>query len=485
MKITSDVFEAYLKCPTKSWLRSCGEPSAGATYPEWVKAQNDSYRTTGTERLLAESPKDEVALSPDVENAKSAKWRLASGLAVQAQMNFCVLESELHAVERVPAEGRGKPAQFIPIRFLFTNKLSKDDKLLLALDAFALSKSLGREVSVGRIIHGDDHATLKVKISAMTSEVRKHIEKIATLLANATPPALVLNHHCAACEFQARCKQKAVEKDDLSLLSNMPEKERTRLHRKGIFTVTQLSYTFRPRRRPKKLCDKREKYHHSLKALAIREKKIHIVGSPELKLEGTLVYLDVEGLPDRDFYYLIGLRIGNGESAVQHSLWAESVEDEGKIWRDFLTILETVENPILIHYGSYETTFIRHMHERYGEPQGNSSAAEALQSPLNLLSVIFTQFYFPAFSNGLKDVASSIGYRWADAVSSGLESIAWRCRWEPPLELRSLRLIWFGKSAFCLCIPARKGCTGLVGDQGYAWSRRHPPPAKSAGPVQR
>jgi hypothetical protein len=106
MKITSDVFEAYLKCPTKSWLRSCGEPSAGATYPEWVKAQNDSYRTTGTERLLAESPKDEVALSPDVENAKSAKWRLASGLAVQAQMNFCVLESELHAVERVPAEGR-------------------------------------------------------------------------------------------------------------------------------------------------------------------------------------------------------------------------------------------------------------------------------------------------------------------------------------------------------------------------------------------
>ena len=80
-------------------------------------------------------------------------------------------------------KGRGKPPQFIPIRFLFTNKLSKDDKLLLALDAFALSKSLGREVSAGRIIYGDDHATLKVKTSAMTSEVRKRIEKIAALLA--------------------------------------------------------------------------------------------------------------------------------------------------------------------------------------------------------------------------------------------------------------------------------------------------------------
>jgi hypothetical protein len=44
MKITPALFEAYLKCPTKCWLRSTGEPSSGGSYPEWVKAQNDSYR---------------------------------------------------------------------------------------------------------------------------------------------------------------------------------------------------------------------------------------------------------------------------------------------------------------------------------------------------------------------------------------------------------------------------------------------------------
>jgi predicted RecB family nuclease len=170
-------------------------------------------------------------------------------------------------------------------------------------------------------------------LSALAGEVRKRLEKIAALLSNPAPPDLVLNRHCAECEFQARCREKAIERDDLSLLAGMSEKERKNLHGKGIFTVTQLSYTFRPRRRPKRLRDKREKYHHSLKALAIREKKIHIVGGPELKIEGTPVYLDVEGLPDRDFYYLIGLCIGNGESAVQqHSLWADTVADEGKIW---------------------------------------------------------------------------------------------------------------------------------------------------------
>jgi len=253
MKITPDVFEAYLKCPTKCWLRSTGEPSAGNTYSEWVKTQNDSYRVSETRRLLAGSPKDEVVFSPDMENVEGAKWRLASSFAVQARMDSCVLESELHAVERVPAEGRGKPAQFIPIRFVFTNKLGKDDKLLLAFDALLLAEMLGYEAGFGKLIHGDNQATLRVQTSALANEVRKLTGEIATLPSSGSPPDLVLNRHCAECEFRLRCRQKAMEKDDLSLLSGMTEKERKHFNRKGIFTVTQLSYTFQPRRRSKRL----------------------------------------------------------------------------------------------------------------------------------------------------------------------------------------------------------------------------------------
>jgi hypothetical protein len=80
MNITPDVFEAYLKCPMKCWLRGSGEPSAGNIYADWVKAQNDSYRATETARLAAELPNDEIASSPALENVKAAKWRLASSL---------------------------------------------------------------------------------------------------------------------------------------------------------------------------------------------------------------------------------------------------------------------------------------------------------------------------------------------------------------------------------------------------------------------
>jgi hypothetical protein len=86
MKITPGLFEAYLKCPTKCWLRATGERSAGNTYSEWVKAQNDSYRLTGTSRLVAAFRNDEVVFSPDVVNFKVAKWQLAFNFAARAQM---------------------------------------------------------------------------------------------------------------------------------------------------------------------------------------------------------------------------------------------------------------------------------------------------------------------------------------------------------------------------------------------------------------
>ena len=251
MKISPELFQAYLKCPTKCWLRAVGEPATGNTYAEWVKTQDETCRVNETARLTGEFPNGEVAASPEPETLKSAKWLIATNVPVQAQVNSCSAQSCLHAVERVPSEGRGKPAQFIPIRFIYRNKLTKDDKLLLAFDAFVLSESLGREITLGKIIHGDDRATLKVKPSALAGEVRKHLEKITARLSSPTPPDLVLNRHCPECEYRDRCRKIAIEKDDLSLLASMSAKERQKLRSKGIFTVTQLSYTFRPRRPPK------------------------------------------------------------------------------------------------------------------------------------------------------------------------------------------------------------------------------------------
>jgi predicted RecB family nuclease len=264
MKISSDFFEAFLKCPTKCWLRFTREPTAANAYAEWMQAKNESYRAEAAKRLTADLPADECASSGSSrreeahyssETLKTAKWRAAVDVPARIELgssqgdeaqtsphenshsllkSAATIETCLHAIERIPSAGRGQPAQFVPIRFIHRNKLTKDDKLLLAFDAFVLSEMLGRIISLGKIIHGDDHATLKVKTSALAGEVRKRLGKITALLASPAPPDLVLNRHCAECEFQARCRKLAVEKDDLSLLAGMSAKERQKLRSKPI-----------------------------------------------------------------------------------------------------------------------------------------------------------------------------------------------------------------------------------------------------------
>ncbi|MGH9959910.1 MAG: hypothetical protein ACREBC_22775 [Pyrinomonadaceae bacterium] len=182
----------------------------------------------------------------------------------------------------------------------------------------------------------------------------------------------------------------AVERDELTLLARMTELERKKLHSRGIFSVTQLSYTFRPRRRPKRLAAQPTKHDLALQALAIREQKIHVVGKLEFRITGTPIYLDVESIPDRQFYYLIGLRILHSDRrVVKHSFWADDPSEERTIWASFLTTLSTLETPQLIHYGSHEKLFLKRMKERYGVDDSHHSTSSALANSENLLSVIY------------------------------------------------------------------------------------------------
>jgi len=429
MKISPELFKAYLKCPMKCWLRAVGQVSTGNAYAEWVKTQDESYRISETSRLAASLPTDQVETSPASEHLKSAKWKLATNVTVQAPVDSSCVESSIHVVERIPSEGRGKAAQFIPIRFIFRNKLIKDDKLLMAFDAFVLSQSLGREISVGKFIHGDDHATLKVKTSALAGEVRKRLDKIAALLASPTPPDLVLNRHCPECEFRDRCRQKAIEADDLSLLAGMSAKERQKLRSKGIFTVTQLSYTFRPRRTPKRAKNPAKPRYLALQALAIRENTIYIHGTPTLPQSPTRVYVDIEGLPDRDFQYLIGALIVSDGHESFHSFWADTQADEPDIFGQFADAVSQFEDFRVFHFGDYDPAALKRIKPRLSE-RHQRQLDMVVGKCTNVLSALYPHVYFPTYSNSLKDIGRLLRADCSSQDATGLQSIIWRTEWE-------------------------------------------------------
>ena len=48
--------------------------------------------------------------------------------------------------------------------------------------------------------------------------------------------------------------------------------------------------------------------------------------------------------------------------------------------------------------------------------------------------MIHSHVYFPARSNGLKDVAGLLGFHWSVPEASGLQALAWRLAWESARE---------------------------------------------------
>src|SRR6267142_5209027 len=153
------------------------------------------------------------------------------------------------------------------------------------------------------------------------------------------PPPVLLNHHCSTCPFQRMCRAQAIQEDHLSLLGGITPKEIRKFNSKGIFTIHQLSYTFRPRRIRNRPSHYTRPHSFELQALALQNRKIHVHETPILPHAPVDIYFDIEGLPDRNFHYLLGLVIHDEGKVSHHYFWADNKDEETMIFQQFLALL--------------------------------------------------------------------------------------------------------------------------------------------------
>jgi hypothetical protein len=136
-------------------------------------------------------------------------------------------------------------------------------------------------------------------------------------------------------------------------------------------------------------------------------------------------------VPDREFYYLAGMRYRRDDKDVRLAFWADDPSGERQIWVSLLRALALIPDVRLVHYGSYETQFLKRMKERYCDDLQDVELVDRLiATSINLLSLTYAHVYFPTYSNGLKDIAGYLGFRWTHANASGLHALMWRSEWE-------------------------------------------------------
>jgi len=108
--------------------------------------------------------------------------------------------------------------------------------------------------------------------------------------------------------------------------------------------LTQLSCTFRPQKKGKRV--KRPDYvrYPALQALALREKKVHVYGTPDISRKPIQLFLDAEGSEDGGFAYLLGVLLVEGENQKTCVFWADSPAEEVHAFDAFLDILDSRED---------------------------------------------------------------------------------------------------------------------------------------------
>jgi predicted RecB family nuclease len=433
--ITDAIFAASLLCQTKAYLLHAGEAGRPDEFSCLDRSLSAKYKRHSREILQTNIPeRNQCKGIPPIPLLITNRYFLI----LDPYLCSKNIVSQPDALVRIT--NPTGPGAYGPVRYLRNDKIADIDRLMLAFDSMVLS---GHKITprTGRLIHGPQYRSSTVSLSKWLPKAQSRLKELTATIENPEPPTPVLNKHCPECEFRDRCRDIATKQDDLSLLGNMRPKYRQKLINKGISTVTQLSYTYRPRRRRKINRNDSPKHDPALKALAIRKGIVHVLGEPEFTITPTqAVYLDVEGVPGSDFYYLVGIRLNDGDKDIQHTFWADTPNEEGDLWASFLRVLKSIDNPQIVHYGSYETHYFQRMKERYHFH--DHTLERILSSAVNLLAITYAHVYFPTYTNGLKDISRHLGFDWSDKNASGRSALCWRMKWEetrdPSLKARLL-----------------------------------------------
>ncbi|MEE2948796.1 MAG: TM0106 family RecB-like putative nuclease [Chloroflexota bacterium] len=166
-------------------------------------------------------------------------------------------------------------------------------------------------------------------------------------------------------------------------------------------------------------------------AQAIQSQRPQRRGELDEILKGkTEVFFDFEGAQEQVGFetafqvnYLIGAvwRL-NGNQGQYRPFFADRFDLEGENLSEFMSWAVSLDDPVFYHWHHYERTHLAKMAERWGEDPAKVSFV--LDRLVDLSPWVTNGYAFPAYSESLKAIAKSIGFKWQQDDVSGVGSIA-------------------------------------------------------------
>ena len=378
-KITRDVLESYLNCKFKGHLKLTGQQGTKSDYETLLTEIRAEVRLAAIEKILARHPGEEIP-----RNIPLTITALKEGASfiLDATLEDDLVSLNFDGLKKVDGPSKLGDFYYIPMLSHEGEKVRKEQKFLLEIYGLLLSRIQGQMPAHGIVWHGKECKATRVRLNADLRKTERLLRDSKEMCSAESPPKLMLNEHCQVCEFRQRCHDQAMQEDNLSLLRGIGEKKIKSHARKGIFTLTQLSHTFRPRHKGKRAVLRTNIHYRALQALAIRDKKTFVFGIPDMPISPVKIYLDIEGNPADGFVYLIGLIVVTPDSEQRFSYWADNNSQERGIFEQFLAEVSRYDDFLLFSYGGYDEAFLKRMGK---QSEQKNVVAKVLKASINVL----------------------------------------------------------------------------------------------------
>jgi predicted RecB family nuclease len=369
-------------------------------------------------------------------------------LIVKATLRTEGVEAYCDVLTQVESGSSPDGSCYEPTIVVGTYSMSKEQELELVFTGYVLGQIQKKLPVVGHIVRMGCQVD-EVKLEPHYKGLKRLLDPLGEWLAATPddPPPVILNKHCPSCQFRMSCREQAEKEDNLSLLDRMTPKIIQRYHKKGIFTVKQLSYAFKPRRSLKQTKKITTPHKLELQALAVRTNKVYIQELPVLSRNSVELFLDIEGMPDQHRYYLFGLLVYVNGACSYYPFWGDTAQDEERIWHQFLEKVTEYPGATIYHYGTYEPGAIERLATRY-----QTNCGHIKQRMVNVLAFIYGKVYFPTLSNSLKDIGRFVGAFWTSPNASGLQTLVWRHQWEQTQNAEYKQLLITYNQEDCLAL---------------------------------
>ena len=335
--------------------------------------------------------------------------------------------------------------EYIPISIKLGRRAKPEYKLISAFHARLLGNIQGKIPARSQLIL-KEHNDYFVNLDIWLTKVKHVIAECLIMLAEKSQPEVFISRQkCNLCNWHGYCYQTAKSVNHLSLVPGVTPKRYQEMQTIGVQSVESLIKI--PEANLAQVLDKDVARQLKQQVLSLNSDRpivrsdFDLIGTQPIPSGMFEIYFDIEAEPERQIDYLLGVLLVDRSNSTEsfHAFIAENLEEESKIWHEFLEFVALYPDAPIFHYSEYEVDTIKRLGTLYDTPKNVTK--ELVSRLVDLHQWVISSTIFPVESYSLKALANWIGFHWRETEGSGDRAVCWYDRWLATQDRALLELI--------------------------------------------